>query len=165
MGQKQDIRIFHLLHRVHQAMFRASDKVLGEALGISTTQSALLLFLKHRDGVSMGELAAGIGVKLTSLSGLIDRVEQKGYVARRRSTQDRRSFEVSLTPAGREMLTMAEPLVTSANDAILQKIGSKAEARAFAAACESIIEFAEEMYADTASPAKLDTNNSKTVTS
>lgn len=165
MSQQSDIRIFHLLHRVHQATFRASDKLLGDALGISTTQSAVLMFLKQRKGVSMGTLAAGIGLKITSLSGLIDRMEHKGLVARQRSAKDRRSVEIVLTPMGRCMLAKAEPLVRTANDAVLKEIGSTAEARAFASACESIIDLADDLYTDKAATAVTHKTQSKSATS
>lgn len=147
-----DPRMFHLLHRVHQSLFRAGDKVLSEALGITTTQSAVLMFLKNADGASMGELAKAIGLKITSASGLVDRMEKKDLVVRRRSATDKRSIEIGLTANGRSVLAEAEPLVSSSNKQMLNKISEQGDVNAFVLACENIISAAEELY-QSASPA------------
>lgn len=151
-------RLFHLLHRVHQSLFRVSDKILGQELGISTSQSAVLFYLKRRGGASMGDLAAAVGLKITSASGLIDRMEKKGLVSRRRSAADRRAVEVALTQSGRNMLLRAEPLVAASNAELAVKIGAVADVAAFASACESIISASEELYARTVSEPAEDQN-------
>ncbi len=151
-----DPRMFHLLHRVHQSLFRAGDKVLAEAFGITTTQSAVLMYLKHSDGAPMGELAKAIGLKITSASGLVDRMEKKGLVARRRSSSDKRSIKIGLTTKGRCVLAEAEPLVSASNKQMLKKIGEQGDVSAFVRACENIITAAEELY-QSASPASTST--------
>ncbi len=153
-------KMFHLLHRVHQSLFRASDRMLGEQFGISTTQSAVMLYLKRRDGVSMGELASAIGLKITSASGLVDRMENKGLLSRIRSKADRRAMEVTLTPEGRALLTQAEPIVAQSNRQLIEKIATVVDVEKFALACETIISASEDMYANTAAVTK-DTTNKK----
>lgn len=146
MVQQNNPRVFHLLHRVHQSLFRAGNKLLTDTLGISTTQSAVLMFLKQKNGVAMGDLADGVGLKITSASGLIDRMEKAGLVARRRSVTDRRSIQIELTDQGRAMLGQAEPLIQKANNSVLAQIGESHDLAAFAAACETIISEAERLY-------------------
>lgn len=146
-AHKNSPRMFHLLHRVHQALFRASDRILGQELGITTTQSAVLLYLKRRDSASMGELATAVGLKITSMSGLVDRMEKKGLVSRQRSIVDRRTMEIALTSEGRELLVLAEPLVAGSNEELVRKIATVADVGAFAAACDVIINASEDLYA------------------
>lgn len=136
-------RLFHVVHRLHQALFRAGDQMLGEALGISTTQSAVLMYLKSKNGAAMGELAKAVGLKITSLSGLVDRMEAKGLLKRVRSETDRRSFAIKLTPDGRDIIKTAEPIIAKNNAALLEAIGTEVTASQFAEACENLIRAAE----------------------
>ncbi len=146
MSQHSSPKLFHLLHRTHQALFRASGKMLGDELGISTSQSAVLLYLKRADNATMGDLAQAVGLTITSASGLIDRMEQKQFVTRQRSKSDRRIIQLSLTKTGRQILSKAEPLVRAANAAMLEKIGSDDHVEIFARACEAMIDAADEVY-------------------
>ncbi len=49
----------------------------------------------------MNELAALLGCDNSNVTGLIDRLEGRGLVARQPSSEDRRVKHVVLTPAGR----------------------------------------------------------------
>lgn len=148
MSELSKPRLFHLLHRTHQALFRASDKMLGDQLGISTSQSAVLLYLKHADKATMGDVAQAVGLTIASASGLVDRMEKKQLVARQRSETDRRSIQLMLTDNGRHTLSKAEPLTKAANTALLDKIGGDAEAEIFARACTAIIEASEKLFTE-----------------
>ena len=143
MADNSNPRLFHLVHRMHQALFRAGDQMLGDALGISTTQSAVLMYLKNKDGAAMGALADAVGLKITSMSGLVDRMEAKGLLRRVRSETDRRSFLITLTSEGKQIIKKAEPLVTKNNAALLAALGDEVTATQFAVACENLIRAAE----------------------
>jgi DNA-binding MarR family transcriptional regulator len=51
------------------------------------------------------ELGGRFGVPMSTLTGLVDRMEKKGLVRRVRGRRDRRSIELEATPAGRVALT------------------------------------------------------------
>ena len=57
--------------------------------------------LGERPAWTMSELARCLAQGMSSLTALIDRLEAKRLVERRRSTQDRRAVHVRLTAAGR----------------------------------------------------------------
>jgi DNA-binding MarR family transcriptional regulator len=64
-----------------------------------------LLFLLGRDGaVSMGRIAETFHVSLAACSGLVDRIEQQGLVARQHRSDDRRVVECFLTERGRRFI-------------------------------------------------------------
>ena len=148
MKSTPEPRLFHLVHRLHQALFRAGDRMLVEELGITTSQSAVLMFLDGRTQASMSDLASAVGLKITSVSGLVDRMEKKGLVARRRSETDRRSFHIELTDSGRALTAKAKPLVRENNARLLATIGERADAEKFADVCETLIEAVEQHHTD-----------------
>jgi MarR family transcriptional regulator, organic hydroperoxide resistance regulator len=49
------------------------------------------------------QLGAAVGAKPTTLTGVLDRLENKGYITRRASPNDRRAVVITLTTAGRRV--------------------------------------------------------------
>lgn len=54
---------------------------------------------------SLGELGAELSLSPTSITRLIDRLEERGLVARKRSLNDRRRVDALLLPAGRNLVS------------------------------------------------------------
>jgi DNA-binding MarR family transcriptional regulator len=76
--------------------------------GISMTQLHVLHLLDHHGEMPMSRLAEMLDVSLSNGSGLIDRIEERGFVERIRVPSDRRMVMVRLTPAGRQTLDEIE---------------------------------------------------------
>lgn len=74
---------------------------IGAERGLSLTQLRVIGILRDRRP-RMTELAALLGLDKSPLSGLVDRAERRGLVARGKSPQGRRVVDVFLTPAGPE---------------------------------------------------------------
>ena len=60
-------------------------------------------------GCSQVELSRLLVVHRSNVTGLIDRLESRGLVRRRRAAGDRRSYRVLLTPEGRRLLAEILP--------------------------------------------------------
>jgi DNA-binding MarR family transcriptional regulator len=71
--------------------------------GVSLIQTRLLGILRDREP-TINELSVLLGLDKSSVSGLVDRAERRGLVARRPSHTDRRSVRVSLSADGRGMV-------------------------------------------------------------
>jgi MarR family transcriptional regulator, lower aerobic nicotinate degradation pathway regulator len=71
---------------------------------LSITQTRLLGVLRDRRP-TMNELAALLSLDKSSMSGLVDRAERRGLVARSPAQTDRRSTVVSLTRTGRAVVS------------------------------------------------------------
>src|SRR5580658_9280461 len=69
---------------------------------LSVIQSRLLGVLRDRKP-TMNELARLLSLDKSSVTGLVDRAERRGLVARVASTADRRAVLVSLTDQGRSL--------------------------------------------------------------
>jgi MarR family transcriptional regulator, lower aerobic nicotinate degradation pathway regulator len=73
---------------------------------LSLAQVRLLGVLRDRTP-TMNELARLLGLDKSSTTGLVDRAERRGLVARVPSATDRRSVRVSLTDDGRSLVSRA----------------------------------------------------------
>jgi len=65
-------------------------------------QCDVLTTLTEEEGISQQMLAKRLYVTKGNISGLLDRLESAGLVERRSTATDRRSYEIHLTPTGRE---------------------------------------------------------------
>jgi DNA-binding MarR family transcriptional regulator len=80
---------------------RALEKRLGH-LKISVTQQRILAFVYYaRDSLTPSMLAALLIQEAHSVSGLLNRLEDRDLISRTRDKQDRRVVWVGLTPEGR----------------------------------------------------------------
>lgn len=68
-----------------------------------TPQQAQLLCVLEENNVGMAELAKILHLEKSSLSGLVNRVEIRGFVERVTSLQDARSVSVKLTKVGQSL--------------------------------------------------------------
>jgi len=74
-----------------------------------TPPQYMVLHMIERCGVqSVSDIATKLGVGAPAASGMIDRLEQAGYVERTRDCADRRIIRVELSPAGCELLVGVE---------------------------------------------------------
>jgi DNA-binding MarR family transcriptional regulator len=71
------------------------------ALDLTGSEINALANLAGRPGQTASELAAACGVRPTTLTGVLDRLERRGHITRGSRAGDRRSVLVGLTPAGR----------------------------------------------------------------
>src|SRR4051812_40072216 len=77
-------------------------------LGISMTHFHVLTLLRHHDAMPMGRLAEILDASVSSTTGIIDRMEEKGLVERVRVPDDRRVVLVRPTQAGLDLVDEAE---------------------------------------------------------
>lgn len=73
-----------------------------DAYDMTPPQFALLAFLWQQDGLSQVELSEKSQVDRSTVGGLIDRLEKIGMVERHPHPQDRRAYQIRLTPKGKE---------------------------------------------------------------
>ena len=102
-----DSRVLRSLRRVIRAVDKYSHK-LNTELGLTTPQ-LLCLDTLARAGEPLTQKALGEAVTLgaSTVNGIVDRLEAKQYLLRRRSGRDRRQVFLELTPAGRGVLETA----------------------------------------------------------
>lgn len=99
------------LVQAYQRSSAGFDDAVARRLGLNHADLRGLDWLADQPR-SARELAEGTGLSTTAVTALIDRLEHKGYVARSRSSDDRRKVVVELTQEGRRRVEEAYgPLV------------------------------------------------------
>jgi DNA-binding MarR family transcriptional regulator len=86
-------------------------KELNKKYNVSAPQVACLLALLEDGPMALSQVARKIMVNSSTLTGIIDRLEQKGLVTRTRTSPDRRVITIELTEEGRKVAENAPPPV------------------------------------------------------
>lgn len=94
------------LRRIVKALQDYSHEV-SQKFGITGPQLWALKTLYQSGGMPLGELSKKMYLHPSTVSGVIDRLENKGYAVRDRSHTDRRVVTVRLTPAGETLARKA----------------------------------------------------------
>jgi DNA-binding MarR family transcriptional regulator len=93
------------LLRTADTVWNAS-RVFFERWGLSPSQFNVLNLLRFNpSGLSQTDLSRQLIMHRSNLTGLVDRLEQRGLVARREVAADRRAYNVVLTVAGTKLLS------------------------------------------------------------
>ncbi|WP_219413123.1 MarR family winged helix-turn-helix transcriptional regulator [Pseudonocardia nigra] len=107
-----------LLPRVGTAVARRFARAAAEH-GLTPTAFGVLGLLAGSDAVSHRELAAHLGLAPGTLTPVVDTLEARGELRRRRDRGDRRVVRLSITNAGRERLREASGGIAAAMGAAL----------------------------------------------
>ncbi|WP_433577733.1 MarR family winged helix-turn-helix transcriptional regulator [Nocardia brasiliensis] len=89
---------FSALNREVNALYH----LIARRFGLTMQQAELLCQL-HGEPPSFGELASALGCDKTNVTGLVDRLERRGFVSRQTDSADRRVTRVIITEQGRTM--------------------------------------------------------------
>ena len=87
------------LHRTTHCTLHALSSMLAD-LSLGAAEINALANLADRGALSVRELGAETGTRATTLTGVLDRLEDRGYLTRELDATDRRSFRLPLTEAG-----------------------------------------------------------------
>jgi len=121
----------HLARRFQQiavAIFHAEVEAAGHDL--TPVQYAALGTVRTHPGIDQVTLAGLIAYDRTTITGVVDRLAQKGLLARQANSQDRRARTLQITDQGRLILDRIEPAVEAAQRVMLRGL-TAAEAAEF----------------------------------
>ena len=114
---------------------RATDRsrdyfeALVRPLGIGRRHFSVLAVLGEEKPLSQAEIGERLGIDRNTMVILIDDLEGKSLVIRRRDPSDRRAYLVSLTEAGREVLTQATAAARRTNDEVFAPLSPEERAQ------------------------------------
>ena len=79
-------------------------------LGLTYTQYIVFLVLWEKDGLTVGEIGDALMLDNGTLSPLLKKMEQAGYIERQRSREDERVVVITLTEKGRALQEKAKDI-------------------------------------------------------
>lgn len=117
-------RTGRLMGMLNRALRRNYDRQLKD-YGLTPCQFEVLMILCEEDGILLSELGRRVSRDGPTITGVIDRMEKKMLVKRKRDSHDRRVVKVILTPKGKGM----EEQLSLTKKQILEKITKDLSAR------------------------------------
>lgn len=91
-------------------------------LGISMAQLHIMYTVQRSGNMTMSQLADVLNVSLSNATGLIDRLEERGFIERDRVATDRRVVLVRVTPTGETMLAEVDALSDNLMRSVLDRL-------------------------------------------
>lgn len=120
----------HLIRRLHQLSTQVFvQRTQAAGFDLTPVQFAALDAIHHHPGTDQARVAEMIAYDRATIGGVIERLEQKGWVDRVVSERDRRARVLSLTPEGERIIQALVPVVRDLQDEILQSLGDADRAR------------------------------------
>ena len=100
-----------------------------EAAGLHPYHHAVLAVLDEASVETQGAIADALGYDRGQLVGLLDELEERGLVERRRDPSDRRRHTVRLTPDGKRTLAKLRALAAKLEDEFLAQLDESERAQ------------------------------------
>jgi len=119
-----DRSIIHVLHRASQ---RASEIFALEtrAFDLTARQYAVMTTVAQHEGLSQTDLVRLTGIDRSTLADVVQRLLKRGVIERKRTDKDGRTYAVSLSAEGRELLEAIKPCARRADRAVLSFLGDE----------------------------------------
>lgn len=117
---KHDETVDYWLKVVWQTISNRYNQLAAE-YGLTQTLGYLLINVKD-EGSAVTELATLLGVKSTSLSRTLNKMEQMNLIFRQNSMEDKRSVKIFLTEHGKLKRKEAKLVVRAFNDYLFHNI-------------------------------------------
>ncbi len=119
-----DRSMIHLLHRASQ---RASEIFAIETRDFDLTarQYAVLTTIAQQEGLSQTDLVRVTGIDRSTLADVVQRLLRRGIIQRERTSQDGRTYAVTLSEEGRDLLDAIKPYARRADRTVLSCLGEE----------------------------------------
>jgi DNA-binding MarR family transcriptional regulator len=117
-----DIEVAEFAGQLFFRLWRTSHTRTADALaslGLTPAVFAVLNVLGAREGTIQQQLSTDMGIDPSAMVKLINELEEAGLAERRRRPNDRRAWEVKITPNGRDTLKRAKRLASDVEDEVL----------------------------------------------
>lgn len=118
---KHQETIDYLLKIVWQSMANKYNLIVSD-FGITQSIGYLLINIDEEEGTTVSQAAALLGLKSTSLSRMLNQLEQNGLIYRELNLGDKRSVKIYLTAVGKEKRQLARGVVKEFNNYLNQNI-------------------------------------------
>jgi MarR family transcriptional regulator, organic hydroperoxide resistance regulator len=94
-------------------------------LGVSPIEGHVLTYLRSYTPASIRDLVRVFGIKQSTFTSLLDRLEQDGLVRRSINPEGRRSFLIHITDEGKDLAARLNRLLRSLEDDIRERVEAR----------------------------------------
>ena len=108
-----------------------------EGTGLAPQEGHILSYLRSYAPCPIAEVITVFGLRGSTATSVLDRLEERGLVARRANPEDRRSFLLELTAAGKKLAETVQTKVDALERAIARRV-TKEQEEGFRAVMQAI---------------------------
>jgi len=112
----------YAMRRALQSAQKDFDRTMAP-LDVRAGQYAVLLAIRENPGFTQSAISLALGIQRANFVSLLDELEERGWVERRASPKDRRSFALHLTKQGEEFVKQAAVAHAEAVRTMTQRLG------------------------------------------
>ncbi|MAY84541.1 MAG: MarR family transcriptional regulator [Flavobacteriales bacterium] len=116
---------------------------IAEQHELSQTSGFVLMNIHEKEGTPATKIAPMMGMKATSLSRILKKMEEEKLICRKDDAHDKRSVRIHLTDKGREKKIVAKKVVKEFNEYIIDRL-NKNKLNSFFSVMQDIGELTEE---------------------
>ncbi len=120
---KPEETVDYFLKIVWQTVANKYNQIASE-YGITQALGYMLINI-HEEGTAVSQIATLSGVKSTSLSRILNNMQELGLIYRETDPADKRSVKIFLTPFGIEKRQIAKEVVRNFNEYLNRHISDK----------------------------------------
>jgi DNA-binding MarR family transcriptional regulator len=135
------LRLIPRLHKATHEVGLYIHRELSE-IAVSQAEAHVLAHLSEHGPCSIADVHHSFGHRRSTLTSILNRLEERGLIAREIHPDDRRSYLLRLTPDGKRAATKARRALERLEAAALSCVDGR-QAAAFAAVIEAIQAAAE----------------------
>lgn len=116
--------IGYALRRAQGAVYADLHDSLAE-LELRPVQYTLLLMVAENPGASQSGVCEALGIQKANCVPTMSELERRGFIVRRKSASDARSYELHLTSKGRRIVRRAGEVQATHERKLIERIGLK----------------------------------------
>lgn len=108
-----------LLSKAQQSVYQHFKTKLAE-YDVTPVQYGILACLWQQNGQAPSQIAANLNLDSSTITGILDRMENKGLLKRTPDPGDRRALKVVLTEAGSALQEPIDKIISEANEEVME---------------------------------------------
>jgi DNA-binding MarR family transcriptional regulator len=113
------------LRRAQFSTYKDFGRLLLEPLEVRPSQFAVLVLIGANPGFSQSAISSTLGIQRANFVPLLDELESRGLIERRRSSKDRRSFALYLTKKGKAFTKHIQAAHTKLEGLLVKRLGER----------------------------------------
>jgi DNA-binding MarR family transcriptional regulator len=116
--------VLYRLRRAQLAVVQDFNDSLA-SIGLRPADFSVLIVVANNTDLKQSDVAEALGIQRANFVAIIDNLEAKGLLARRKSDTDRRVHFLDMTPDGREMLSNLSEIWKHNEEKLISRLGGE----------------------------------------